>query len=113
MQTKTQLTYLEWAFRWLPTTLLAVALGACSSGPGTSMPASSAYANAARVSMGSITGFGSVHVNGVKFETTSAKITVNGQVAMQTDLKVGDVVSVQDHHDDSTDASHLRPVLAG
>src|SRR5260370_29473494 len=63
------------------------------------MPASSA--NAARVSMGSITGFGSVHVNGVKFETASAKITVNGQAAMQTDLKVGDVVTVHGHHGDS------------
>ncbi len=100
MQTNTRLTYLKWAFRWVPTTLLAVGLGACGGGAGTSMPASSA--NAARVSMGSITGFGSVHVNGVKFETTSAKITVNGQAAMQTDLKVGDVVTVHGHHDDSS-----------
>jgi hypothetical protein len=97
-----RLTCLKWAFRWVPATLLAVGLGACSSGAGTSMPASSAKANAQRVAIGSITGFGSVHVNGVKFETTSAKITVNGQAAMQTDLKVGDVVAVHGHHDDSS-----------
>src|SRR5260370_6294831 len=100
MQTDTRLTYLKWAFRWVPATLLAVGLGACSSS--TSTPGSTANVNAARVSIGSITGFGSVHVNGVKFETTSAKITVNGQAAMQTDLKVGDVVAVHGHHDDSS-----------
>ena len=103
MQPNMRLTCLEWAFRWVPATLLAVGLGACSSGAGTSMPASSAKANAQRVAIGSITGFGSVHVNGVKFETTSAKITVNGQAATQSDLKVGEVVTVHGHHDDSSD----------
>jgi hypothetical protein len=104
MKTNTRVTFFTGAFRWLPGTLIAVVLGACGGGASnsTSMQASTGKANAARVSIGSITGFGSVHVNGVKFETTSAKITVNGQAAMQTDLKVGEVVAVQGHHDDST-----------
>ena len=100
MQTNTRLTCLKWASRWLLAALLAVGLSSCGNGGGTSMPA--AQANGARVSIGTITGFGSVHVNGVKFETTSAKITVNGQAATQTDLRVGDVVTVHGHHDDSS-----------
>jgi hypothetical protein len=85
--------------------LLAVGLTACGGYGGsnsyTPVPVA-AHSNAARVSLGTITGFGSVHLNGIKFETTSAAITVNGQAATQNDLKVGQVVEVKGHHDDAT-----------
>ena len=88
------------AIRWLPATLVALGLAACGGGAAPSVPLSKA--SPARVSVGTITGFGSVHVNGVKFETTSAKVTVNGQAGTQGDLKVGEVVAVSGHHDDAT-----------
>jgi len=46
------------------------------------------------VSSGAISGFGSVFVNGVEFATNGASILVNGQPAAQTDLQVGEVVTV-------------------
>ena len=42
--------------------------------------------------VGVIDGFGSVIINGIRFETTSATITVGGLPATQADLDVGDVV---------------------
>lgn len=47
------------------------------------------------VSRGTITGFGSIVVNGVHFATDEATITVDGTPATQGDLAVGDVVLVE------------------
>ena len=47
------------------------------------------------ISQGTITGFGSVIVNGVRFETTNATFIIDGQSGSQDDLSVGDVVLVQ------------------
>ena len=75
-----------------------VILAACSGGAAT-MKASS---GASMLSVGTITGFGTVHLNGQVFQTTAARITVNGQVATQADLRVGEVVQVTGHHDDAS-----------
>lgn len=56
----------------------------------------------ARVSVGAITGFGSVHLNGLRFDTTHAAINVDGKSGTQDDLRVGDVIEVKGHHDDAT-----------
>ena len=55
-------------------------------------------------SSGTITGFGSVHLNGKKFDTSNAKIMVNGKSATQADLHAGDVVEVKAHHDANSGA---------
>jgi len=47
-----------------------------------------------RVSSGSITGFGSVFVNGVEFETDSATFNVDGTSGTENDLAIGMIVSV-------------------
>lgn len=47
------------------------------------------------VSKGTITGFGSVIVNGVTYNTNSATFTIDGTPGTQTDLSVGDVIVVQ------------------
>src|SRR3990172_5334415 len=49
------------------------------------------------ISVGKITAFGSVFVNGVEFETTGATITIDGQTAMngQDDLEIGMIVAVE------------------
>jgi hypothetical protein len=44
---------------------------------------------------GTITGFGSIFVNGIEFETTGASISVDDAPANESDLKLGMVVKVQ------------------
>ena len=51
---------------------------------------------------GAIMGFGSVIVNGVRFATTSASITIDGQTgAAESQLKVGQIVEVRGTFDSS------------
>ena len=47
------------------------------------------------VSKGTITGFGSVIVNGQTFDTNAATFTIDGNVGTQSDLAVGDVVVIE------------------
>jgi hypothetical protein len=51
------------------------------------------------VATGAITGFGSVYVNGVHFETDGARITRDGASASQGDLRVGQIVHVHGNVD--------------
>lgn len=46
------------------------------------------------VASGPITGFGSIFVNGIEFNTSSASILLNGQSGSQSQLRAGQVVSV-------------------
>lgn len=47
------------------------------------------------VSQGAITGFGSVILNGVTFNTSNATFTIDGTAGSQSDLAVGQVIVVQ------------------
>ena len=87
----------------LAATALAVAVVACGGYGGTAsyMPPT-ATGVATKVSVGAITGFGSVHLDGQRFETTRASIDVDGKPGTQNDLHVGDVIEVKGHHDDAT-----------
>ena len=51
-------------------------------------------------SSGPVTAFGSVVVNGVRYDTSDANFTVDGQVATQADLAVGDMIIVKGTIDD-------------
>lgn len=53
------------------------------------------------VAMGPISTFGSVVVNGVRYETNSAVFTVNGLSGSQDDLRVGQVITVSGTIDDN------------
>ena len=68
---------------------LATGLSACGGGGGS---ASSGTTGTAAV--GTITGFGSVFVNGVEYETSGASIRIDGQTARENDLAVGMVAEV-------------------
>ena len=57
--------------------------------------------SASASAFGTITGFGSVSVNGIRFETANATITIDGRPGVQSDLSVGDVVLVKGRLDDS------------
>ncbi len=48
---------------------------------------------------GPITGFGSVWVGGVRFDTTGAKVEIDGRAGTEDELEVGMVVSVDGHID--------------
>ena len=47
------------------------------------------------VSKGTISGFGSVIVNGITFDTSNATFTIDGSVGTQSDLAVGQVVVIE------------------
>ena len=47
------------------------------------------------VSRGIITGFGSVFVNGIKFKTTGASISVDDEAGNESSLRVGMIVTVK------------------
>jgi hypothetical protein len=61
----------------------------CSSGGGSTPPSSMKT-----TSKGVITGFGSVFVNGVEYDTTGTSVTMDDSSASETDLQVGMVVTV-------------------
>jgi hypothetical protein len=63
-------------------------VSACGGGGGAgSTPPSTAF-------VGTITGFGSIFVNGVEFETNGSSISVDGESASEDDLKLGMQVTV-------------------
>lgn len=71
--------------------VLAVACG----GSGSSNMSSSPTGMRAVMATGTITGFGSVFVNGTEFQTTSAVIRKNGQTVAQAQLAVGEVARIK------------------
>jgi len=60
------------------------------------------------VSAGVITGFGSVYLNGVRYDTSAAQVSVNGETAVESDLKVGQYVQLKGH---AKGAAHYADVI--
>lgn len=56
---------------------------------------SSSQTSGSATTVGVITGFGSVYVNGVEYETDSASIDIDGLESIETSLGIGDVVILQ------------------
>jgi|CXWL01.1.fsa_nt_gi hypothetical protein len=69
-------------------------LSGCGSGGDGGAGGATGSAGGTAAASGTVTGFGSVYVNGKKFETTSASFIVDGQSGSQNDLKLGMTVSV-------------------
>ena len=83
--------------------LLAFALSACGGGggggdntvtPPTNPPPTGGIGRTG-IAAGPITTFGSIVVNGVRYETSSATFTINDDAGTEDDLRVGDVVVVK------------------
>jgi len=72
----------------------AIFLAACGGG-GSGTATTTSYA-------GTITGFGSVFVNGVEFDTTGSSISVDGSSGTENDLKVGMQVTIKGSSNGST-----------
>src|SRR2546430_10708864 len=80
----------------VPTIFLAAAAAlvvACGGGGMSS--GTNPTGNAPVIATGTITGFGSIYVNGGHFKTTSAAIRKNGQVVAQSALKVGEIARIK------------------
>jgi hypothetical protein len=86
--------------------LSLVALSACGGGgggggddagptsPPTSNPPPTAGIGRTGLSVGPVTTFGSIVVNGVRYDTSSTDFTVDGTPGSESDLRVGDIVIV-------------------
>ena len=84
--------------RFLLTLLLALLLISCSGGGASSN--SGGIGGSGMTSQGSVSGFGSIIVNGTEFDTTNARVIVEGQeigigdIVAEDNLEVGMVVTV-------------------
>jgi len=86
----------------IPTVLLAAAAALVACGGGSGMSSTSTAPGSVPVmATGTITGFGSIYVNGVHFQTTRATIRKNGQVVAQSALKVGEIARLKGTKNDS------------
>ncbi len=67
---------------------------------------------AAPTAEGPITGFGSIYVGGVRFDTTGAKIEIDGQAAPESALELGMLVSVDGSIDpDRSEQGRARTIV--
>ena len=78
---------------WVAAAIILVS--ACGGGGGASSGANPPVASAAGVARGTVTGFGSVFVNGTEYDTANASFSRDGQNSSQRDLSVGMVVKVR------------------
>jgi hypothetical protein len=77
----------------------------CGSGGGDGQTAGIDRGGAPIATSGPISGFGSVIVNGIRFDTSSTSITIDGQSGSTDDLAVGQIVTVQGVIDDNGNAT--------
>lgn len=98
--------------------LIMMAMGACGGGSGSSTPAppppppptDGITGTGTAIVIGSISGFGSVVVNGARYDTSTATFIIDGQVGVQSDLAVGDVVVVKGTVADDTSGAVAETV---
>lgn len=69
-------------------------LSGCGSGGGGAATGTGGAASGSSAASGTITGFGSVIVNGKRFDTSGSSFVVDGQSGSQSDLKLGMTVTV-------------------
>ena len=83
---------IDW--RWLFGIACAAFLGSCGGGGGHYAGIDGSGAKPELSVVGPINGFGSVIVNGVRYNTDNARVLVRGEPADEIDLNVGDYVTV-------------------
>jgi len=89
--------------------LVMMVLGACGGGGSSAPPASTSppptggiTGTGAFVAFGTVTGFGSIIVNGIEYDTSAATFTIDGNPGFQDGLAVGDIVLVKGMIDDDS-----------
>jgi len=82
--------------RWALAVATTVLIAACGGGTGSSgSPSASTGSSKTMLVTGAISGFGSVIVNGVHYESDSAAVTLEGHSGTVGQLKVGEVVHLK------------------
>jgi hypothetical protein len=96
----------------ITTSLLALVVAACSDSDSfTSTPPLVETTDV--VTVGPITGFGSIITNGTTFDTNGATVLVDGEPGSLGDLRVGMIVAVRGEIDDSTGAGQATEIHFG
>lgn len=86
---------------WMLAALAAMTVAACGGGGGggggggNDDPTGGIDRGGSTLAQGPINGFGSVIVNGVRYSTTGATVTIDDQPGTESDLRVGQVVRVE------------------
>jgi len=90
----------------LTLTVLAACGGSSSNAPVVNNPPPvGGIGRTGAFAMGTVTGFGSVIVNGIEYDTSAAAFTIDGNPGTQDDLSVGHIVLIKGEiDDDNTDA---------
>ncbi|MEJ2609022.1 MAG: DUF5666 domain-containing protein [Candidatus Thiodiazotropha sp.] len=85
---------------FLVSALLIATLCSCGGGGGSQV--AEGGIGGTGISMGRVTGFGSIFVNGIEYETNNASFTVNNSTGSQSDLAIGMVVQISGSNDQLT-----------
>jgi hypothetical protein len=81
-------------YLWL-TASAAFLIVACGGGGGSGETTAGIDRGGITIVSGPVTGFGSVHVNGIRYSTTGATFTIDDQPGVESDLRVGQVVRIE------------------
>jgi hypothetical protein len=93
-------------------TLAAMLVAGCGGGgDGSSSTTAGIDRGGKAIAQGPISGFGSVIVNGVRYSTSGATITIDGQPGTESDLKAGQVVRVEATLDASGTAGVAKTIV--
>jgi len=91
--------------------LLPLLFFGCSSGSDSTPTIPPGPTSSGLVTVGPISAFGSVHANGVAYETASAMVDMNGTPGRVDDLEVGMMVSIRGIVNGSTNAVTAREIV--
>jgi hypothetical protein len=86
---------LEWMLAAFAAAMVAACGGGGGGGGGGEGPTGGIDRGGSTLAQGPINGFGSVIVNGVRYSTTGATVTIDDQPGTESDLRVGQVVRVE------------------
>jgi len=89
-----------WKLILIASSAALVALSGCGGGGGSDSLAG--IGGTGKIASGTITGFGSIFVNGIEYNTDSASIAVDDSSASESDLRIGMVVTVTGTVSDTT-----------
>ena len=96
--------------------VLIVVLAACGGGSSNAPPANNApppvggIGRTGLISLGPITTFGSVVVNGVRYDTSGATFTIDDSPGSESDLSVGQIITVKGSIDDNLENAEADEV---
>lgn len=94
------------SMRLLKIICLLLLLSACGGGSGALDNIAGGGIGGTGISIGPISGFGSVFVNDVQYDTSSATILINEQVAQEEDLQLGMIVTVEGSTEGDNGVAH-------